>query len=733
MNLLGGIPLIAAALLGGGASGSAAAIHPGGNVPAAVASPPISLPAGAPTPVLQQTGRTWETTLLLSSISPACHHLSGVRYWLVTTRPDTVIPGNAAQPLKSEETDSTGSFGSSCQVKVTFQDVNKDPDVDLTQVPATATLVLDQHGTSSMVAVTVSRNVTLNDYLVIPAITGGAVTILSLILSVLLVRRYDRKRHRSPSGIRRWLTRPILGSGAWTANDSWATNISTGLVVVGAVLAATPAVDPLFPGVALDRFAIVNIVAGFFVAVAPVLFGILYSGLTTSRPGLIADATVKLPGLRPATVSVPSGASITLAADTTIRYGSEGWATVRGGGTYQVAPGATIQVVAGIQEIAQSLCEKAKLAVAVVPAEEDADTSAKAAGWFKRVVERALRALLQRSAGVQAARRGGGQAGDTGVQAGMQALELAIEQALMQPDHPDVELTDDNKVRQKITEALGQEGVRTAAENVVRAATGAPGSAGVPAGVDVIKAMRCAVRDIPRNGMVYNAMACSGTADIGVLPGSVLRIDQWAGTLTIQASDVLDQPSPAPVQPDVPEPVAPYVHLVQVVPATPAGPSAVPLGRPVFISATGGAKVTVTGAADLTLPTDTQIWTPHEDRRISAPRKGTQNPDPHSGYYPLRKPARLMVPQGTNVMVANLGIILIVNFLTMFGIGAELGIASVLADFSGGIGPGHAGMSLALAAVAVLVVIYAATATRTMADPQPGSSISSQAGTSFTL
>jgi hypothetical protein len=33
----------------------------------------------------------------------------------------------------------------------------------------------------------------------------------------------------------------------------------------------------------------------------------------------------------------------------------------------------------------------------------------------------------------------------------------------------------------------------------------------------------------------------------------------------------------------------------------------------------------------------------------------------------------------------------------------------------------------------LLVVIYAVTATRTMADPQPGSSISSQAGTSFTL
>ena len=684
-------------------------------------------------PVLQQTGRTWETTVLLSSIGPACDHLSGVRYWLVTTRPDTVIPGNATQPTESEETDSTASLGSSCQVKVTFQDVNKYPAMDLTQVPTTATLVIDQAATSSTVTLTVSRNVTLNDYLVIPAIMGGAVTILSLILSGLSVWLYDRRRHRSPSGTRNWLTRPILGSGAWTANDSWATNISTGLVVVGAVLAATTAANSLFPGVALDRFAIVNVGAGFFVAAAPVLFGILYSWLTASKPGLIADTTVELPRLRPATVSLPSGASITVAADTVIQDGSARWATVRGGGTYQVAPGATIRVAAGIQGIARSLCEKITGALAEAAVQASARTFA---GRFKRAVERALRDALCRPARVQAASRGGVQADHTAVQAGMQTLRLAIEQALVQPDSSDAELTDD-QIRQKIAKAVEQNGVWAAAENLVRVAAGAPGSRVFPAGIEagvknVIDAMKREIQKIPLEG-VYNAMACSGTADIGVLPGSVLKIDQWEGTLTIQASDVLDQPPSPPVPPDVPQPVAPGVHLVQVVPATPAGPSAVPLDRPVFISATGGAKVTVTGTADMTLPKNTRIWAPGEDRQISGPRKGAQIPGPHGGYYILRKPRRLMVPQGTNVMVANLLIILSVNFLTMFGIGAELGIASVLADFSDATGYGHAGMFLALAAVALLVVIYAATATRTMADPEPGSSISSQTGVSFTL
>ena len=118
--------------------------------------------------------------------------------------------------------------------------------------------------------------------------------------------------------------------------------------------------------------------AGFFVAAAPVVFGILYSCLTALRPGLIADATVQLPGLRTATISVPSGASITLAADTAIQDGSTQWAKVRGGGSYQITPGATIQVAAGVQAIARPCYEAAERAVADVLAKAVADVLAKA-------------------------------------------------------------------------------------------------------------------------------------------------------------------------------------------------------------------------------------------------------------------------------------------------------------------------------------------------------------------
>ncbi len=59
--------------------------------------------------------------------------------------------------------------------------------------------------------------------------------------------------------------------------------------------------------------------------------------------------------------------------------------------------------------------------------------------------------------------------------------------------------------------------------------------------------------------------------------------------------------------------------------------------------------------------------------------------------------------------------------------------SSDLTYFSEAIQPWRGLIFAAIAAVALLVLVYAKTATCTMADPQPGSSISAQAGTSFTL
>jgi hypothetical protein len=721
MNLWGATPLIAAALLTGGTGAHAMDAHHIGL--ASATAPSFGLPGtGARSLALQQLELTrWQATVLLNDTGPA------------------VTPS----------------------------------------VPA--------------------RNVTLTDYLGIPAITGSIITILSLVLSVLLVRRSGRKRSDRKSksgyaGIRDWLESPILGSGAWTANDSWATNISTGLVVVGAVLGATTATNTLFPGVPLDRFSIANIAAGFFVVAAPVVFGILYSQFTAKNPGLTADATVRLPSLQAATVSVPSGASITMAADTTILDGSARWAIVRGGGTYQIPPGTKIQVLAGIQAAAQAWVQAAELVVADVLAQAVANASVEAAALasadadapsVQHVVELALaqagvytpagriadefekkirhavedavhdsviglvvvskkqhsrwrhelghrRGVQGRADAIQAAVQagiaaaavaGGAQTDVTGLQAGILALTLAIEQAIADVATErgilDGEQSADQVKQAIMTSVPKAKGVRRAAQKVVQDAADA---AGRPARQRLFTEGTQSISDaleqpdlpIDTAGVI-DTMAYSGGADIGVLPGSTLQINASAGTWTIQSSDVLAQTPSPPVPPARPGPHPAGVHLVQLVPPTPPATPDAPLAKPVLIDPTGGAKITVTGAADTSLP---------KGAVISAPRRPC---------YRLPRNRELLAPQGTDLIVANLRMILIVNIFTMFGIGAELGIAAVLAGFSNATGHGRGYIFLALAAVAVLVVLYAATATRMMADPQPGSSLSSRAGTSFTL
>jgi hypothetical protein len=648
MYLWGATPFIAAALLTGATGAhTTAANH-------VAATPAVSLAGnGAASPVLHQVGTAWETTVLLNDINPGCGDVTAAKYWLAITTPYKVIGAAPQSPAPIATTETTAGLGSSCQVTVTFK---------LSQRPQTATLVIDQAGGSSTVPLTVSRTVTLTDYLWIPAIAGGIVAILALWLSVVFVRGYDRRRGKTYDQ-QDWLERPILGSGAWTANDSWATNISTGLVVVAAVLGATSATNSLFPGVALDRFSIVNIAAGFFVVAAPVVFGILYARFTTKNPGLTADATIKLPSRQAATIRVPSGASITMAGDTTIRDSCARWAVVRGGGTYQIPPGSEIQLLTGIQDVAEQCAQAAAPAVA-------------------NALARAARAA--------------------DLPTGILTLKLAVEQAVATavtlPPEPSADA-----IRQDVIRAIEGEEFRVAAEKLAQETAAAAGRP-VPPGISqagsaaIIRAITAKLEEVlPRNAAAVtatDAMAYSGGADIGIMPSSTLRISASAGTWTIAASDVVTRPSSLPVPPTPPD---------------------APLEQPVLIDAAGGAKLTVTGAADISLP------------------KGAEILAPGRPCYPLNRDRQLLAPQGTNIIVANLKMVLTVNILTMFGIGAELGIGFVLAGLSDASGTGRGFIFAALAAVAVLVVFYAATAARTLADPQPGSSISAQAGGSFTL
>lgn len=140
------------------------------------------------------------------------------------------------------------------------------------------------------------------------------------------------------------------------------------------------------------------------------------------------------------------------------------------------------------------------------------------------------------------------------------------------------------------------------------------------------------------------------------------------------------------------------------------------LRYPVRITTPGGAKITLVGVTDVTLP------------------QGTSSTAPYRKKFDLPRERSLQVPPGSNVIFGNLLMVLIAAIVTMFGIGAEIGIAGVL-----GYGLSEASqvwrsvMLGILGLVAVLVLFYAVTAIRALADPRPGSSISATGGTSFTL
>lgn len=134
-----------------------------------------------------------------------------------------------------------------------------------------------------------------------------------------------------------------------------------------------------------------------------------------------------------------------------------------------------------------------------------------------------------------------------------------------------------------------------------------------------------------------------------------------------------------------------------------------------LITVTQGATATVTGTADIFHPHYTTIVTP---------RRGMG----------LRANTTLTVPPGPNVMTAAMGSVLPAAAPTMFGTGTEIGLVAVLAAHYSAAGQaGRVAAVVISAVVAAGLILYGATGIRSLADPSPGTSLSSGGGTSFTL
>jgi len=148
----------------------------------------------------------------------------------------------------------------------------------------------------------------------------------------------------------------------------------------------------------------------------------------------------------------------------------------------------------------------------------------------------------------------------------------------------------------------------------------------------------------------------------------------------------------------------------------PEQPKAFPIKHGDTVTVTGGAKISVTGVANIMLPRDTTVTAPGYLRKI------------------LSAETPIIVPPSTDLIVADMRCLIPAAALTIFGIGADIGMVAILAGhFSRAGSGGHVTAWIISAIAAVGLIVYAVTAMRALADPAPGSSLSGRSGTSFTL
>jgi hypothetical protein len=315
MGLWGVTPVFVTALLGATTGSHPALLHNVAehSVVRVVSTSPS--PELAPIPdVLRETSAgEWQATVVVDGVPGGCAtgEPKKSNYDLQTTVPDKTLkptsainltdavgspvsgvvaisahpvsPAQQAVATSALSVAASGPSEVSCEVTLDFS--------GLAQVPETATLFVDG---SSSVQLTVSRDVTLFQYLAIPAISGSVMAFLLLILCILFVRVPDfsgrGERLLSRVSWKRPLSRvswnfPVSASAAWTLNDSWATNITLVAAAIGSIYGITTAANSIFPGVALNRFAILVAFAGVIAAVAPLFFGIMYSLWNYRHPG----------------------------------------------------------------------------------------------------------------------------------------------------------------------------------------------------------------------------------------------------------------------------------------------------------------------------------------------------------------------------------------------------------------------------------------------------------------
>jgi hypothetical protein len=281
-------------------------------------TPSASVTAVANGPILsQQASGKWTTTVVLQA-SDVC--VTDLSYELVTTQPVMQVSG---QPTSHAPIPQHGATPVPCPSPTTTEAEDVTLAFTLPSVPLAATLVVvDQHGTppaapTAIAMMAIHRYVSPYEYVWWPVISGLLLAFLFGTACGIAVQANPSSSLQAGESFK-----PIYASAAWTFKDSWATNIGVGAAAIAAILTGAGAVSTQFPGVQLDRYAVLMAACGLIIVTAPLVFGVLYAQF--SRPmGTVPDnAELSLQGSSmeknklslqgiSMEIKVPEGASLT--------------------------------------------------------------------------------------------------------------------------------------------------------------------------------------------------------------------------------------------------------------------------------------------------------------------------------------------------------------------------------------------------------------------------------------
>lgn len=193
-------------------------------------------------------------------------------------------------------------------------------------------------------------------------------------------------------------------------------------------------------------------------------------------------------------------------------------------------------------------------------------------------------------------------------------------------------------------------------------------------------------------------LAVPGSSDVVVCAGKRITVD---ARLTIPASDIANA-------------------------AHPAQPRELPAGTGFDVP--DGAKISFLGQATMTLPDQATVKAP-----VAKPASG--RPWHDHRHTVVSGPQQFAIPNSGEVVAGKMWTMLMASCMTVFGIGAELGIVGWVLGYDLVVGPQWArNCSLALAsAAAALVLCYGVSAICALADSREGTALSGARNSSFML